>query len=64
MLFKEEGNIKDMLLKSLMLKQYKSIRRYFARQSYAKVVQKHKKISLVQKRALSKQAYTKAYTER
>jgi hypothetical protein len=41
-----------MLLSSLMLKQYGSIRRYFARQSYTKTVQKYKKILLVQRRAL------------
>jgi hypothetical protein len=35
-----------------MLEQYRSIRRYSARQSYARAVQKHKKISLVQRRAL------------
>jgi hypothetical protein len=35
-----------------MLEQYRSIRRYFARQSYAKAVRKYKKISLVQRRAL------------
>jgi hypothetical protein len=52
MFFKKEGNTRDILLGSLMLKQYKSIRRYSARQSYAKAVQKHEKISLVQRRAL------------
>jgi hypothetical protein len=41
------------LLGSLILKQYRSIRRYFARQSYAKAVQKYKKISLIQRRVLS-----------
>jgi hypothetical protein len=51
--FKEGGNTRDMLLGSLMLEQYGSIRRYSARQSYAKAVQKHKKISLVQRRVLS-----------
>jgi hypothetical protein len=50
--FKEEGSTRDMLLGSLILEQYRSIRRYSARQSYAKAVQKHKKISLVQRRAL------------
>jgi hypothetical protein len=62
--FKEGGNTRDMLLSSLMLEQYRSIRRYSVRQSYARVVQKHKKILLVQRRALSKQACTKAYTKR
>jgi hypothetical protein len=50
--FKERGSTRDILLNSLMLEQYKSIRRYSARQSYTKAVQKHKKISLVQKHAL------------
>jgi hypothetical protein len=50
--FKEGGSTRDMLLGSLMLEQYESIRRYSARQSYIRVVQKHKKISLVQRRAL------------
>jgi hypothetical protein len=45
--FKERGSTRDMLLGSLMLEQYRSIRRYSARQSYTKAVQKHKKISLV-----------------
>jgi hypothetical protein len=47
MSFKEGGSIRDMLLSSLMLKQYRSIRRYSARQAYTKVIQKHKKISLI-----------------
>jgi myosin heavy subunit len=50
--FKKEGSTKDMLLSSLMLEQYRSIRRYFVRQSYTKAVQKHKKILLVQRRVL------------
>jgi myosin heavy subunit len=50
--FKEGGSTRDMLLSSLMLEQYRSIRRYFARQSYVKAVQKHKKISLVQRHVL------------
>jgi hypothetical protein len=50
--FKEGGNTRDMLLGSLMLEQYRSIRRYSARQSYARAVQKHKKISLVQRHVL------------
>jgi hypothetical protein len=50
--FKEGGSTRDMLLGSLMLEQYGSIRRYFARQSYARAVQKHEKILLVQRRAL------------
>jgi hypothetical protein len=62
--FKKGGSIRDMLLSSLMLEQYRSIRRYSARQSYARAVQKHKIISLVQRRALLKQACTEAYTER
>jgi hypothetical protein len=45
--FKEGGSTRDMLLSSLMLEQYGSMRRYSARQSYTKAVQKHKKISLV-----------------
>jgi hypothetical protein len=51
--FKEGDSTRDMLLGSLILEQYRSIRRYSARQSYAKAVQKHKKILLVQRRALS-----------
>jgi hypothetical protein len=47
MLFKEEGSIRDMLLNSFILKQYKSIKKYSARQFYAKTVQKHKKILLI-----------------
>jgi hypothetical protein len=35
-----------------MLKQYKSIKRYSVRQFYTKVIQKHKKILLVQKHML------------
>jgi hypothetical protein len=62
--FKEGGSIRDMLLSSLMLEQYGSIRRYSARQSYAEAVRKHKKISLVQRRVLSKQACTEVYTGR
>jgi hypothetical protein len=62
--FKERGSTRDMLLSSLMLKQYKSIRRYSARQSYIKVVQKHKKILLVQRHVLLKQAYTEVCTRR
>jgi hypothetical protein len=62
--FKEGGSTRDMLLGSLILEQYGSIRRYSARQSYAGAVQKHEKISLVQRRAPSKQACTEAYTER
>jgi hypothetical protein len=62
--FKKEGSTRDMLLGSLMLKQYRSIRRYSARQSYTKAVQKHKKISLVQRRVSLKQACTEAYTEK
>jgi hypothetical protein len=50
--FKERSSTRDMLLSSLMLEQYGSIRRYSARQSYARAVRKHKKISLVQRRAL------------
>jgi hypothetical protein len=50
--FKERGSTRDMLLSSLMLEQYGSIRRYSARQSYARAVQKHEKISLIQRRAL------------
>jgi hypothetical protein len=64
MLFKEGGSIRDMLLGSLILEQYRSIRRYFVRQSYTKAVQKHKKILLVQRRAPLKQACTEAYTGR
>jgi hypothetical protein len=62
--FKKRGSIRDMLLGSLILEQYRSIRRYSVRQSYAKAVQKHKKISLVQRHALLKQAYTETYTKR
>jgi hypothetical protein len=62
--FKKGGNTRDMLLGSLMLEQYESIRRYSARQSYAGAVRKHKKISLVQRHAPLKQACTKAYTGR
>jgi hypothetical protein len=62
--FKKRGSIRDMLLGSLMLEQYRSIKRYFARQSYAKAVRKHKKISLVQRHAPLKQACTEACTER
>jgi hypothetical protein len=47
MLFKKKGSTRNMLVDSLMLEQYRSIRRYSARQSYVKAVQKHKKISLV-----------------
>jgi hypothetical protein len=61
--FKKGGNTRDMLLGSLMLEQYKSIR-YSVRQSYAEAVQKHKKISLVQRRVLLKQACTEACTRR
>jgi hypothetical protein len=50
--FKERGSTEDILPGSLMLEQYRSIRRYSARQSYARTVRKHKKISLVQRRAL------------
>jgi hypothetical protein len=50
--FKEGGSTRDILLGSLMLKQYRSIRRYSARQFYTKVVQKYKKILLIQRRAL------------
>jgi hypothetical protein len=59
--FKEGGS---MLLSSFMLEQYGSMRKYSARQSYAGAVRKHKKISLVQRRAPSKQACTEAYTRR
>jgi hypothetical protein len=52
MLFKEKGSTRDILLSSLILEQYKSIRRYSAKQFYAKVVQKHKKILLIQRRVL------------
>jgi hypothetical protein len=62
--FKEGGSTRDMLLGSLMLEQYGSMRRYSARQSYTRAVRKHKKISLVQRRALSKQACTEVCTER
>jgi hypothetical protein len=62
--FKEGGSTRDMLLSSLMLEQYGSMRRYFARQSYAGVVRKHKKILLVQRRALSKQACTEVCTRK
>jgi hypothetical protein len=64
MLFKKEGSIRDILLGSLILKQYKSIRRYSARQSYVKVVQKYKKILLIQRHVLLKQACTETYTEK
>jgi hypothetical protein len=40
------------LLSSLILKQYKSIKRYFVKQSYIKTVQKYKKILLIQKHIL------------
>jgi hypothetical protein len=50
--FKEKNSTKDILLSSLILKQYRSIRRYSVKQSYTKIVQKHKKISLVQRRVL------------
>jgi hypothetical protein len=62
--FKEGGSTRDMLLSSLMLEQYRSIRRYSARQSYAGAVRKHEKISLVQRHAPSKQACTEACTGR
>jgi hypothetical protein len=62
--FKEGGSTRDMLLGSLMLEQYGSIRRYSARQSYAGAVRKHEKISLVQRRAPLKQACTEACTGR
>jgi hypothetical protein len=62
--FKEGGSTRDMLLSSLILEHYGSMRRYSARQSYAKAVQKHEKISLIQRHALLKQAYTEAYTGR
>jgi hypothetical protein len=42
--FKEGGSIRDMLLGSLMLEQYRSMRRYSVRPSYARVVRKHKKV--------------------
>jgi hypothetical protein len=64
MLFKKGGSIRDILLGSLILKQYKSIRRYSARQSYVKVVQKYKKILLIQRHVLLKQACTETYTEK
>jgi hypothetical protein len=50
--FKEGGSTRDILLGSLMLEQYRSIKRYSARQSYARAVRKYKKISLVQRRVL------------
>jgi hypothetical protein len=62
--FKEGGSTRDMLLSSLMLEQYRSMRRYSARQSYARAVQKYKKISLVLRHVLLKQACTEAYTEK
>jgi hypothetical protein len=64
MLFKKRGSTRDMLLGSLMLEQYKSIRRYSAKQAYTKAAQKHKKILLVQEHALLKQACTKTYTKK
>jgi hypothetical protein len=64
MLFKERDSTRDMLLGSLILKQYKSIRRYSVRQSYVKVVRKHKIILLIQRRALSKQTCTEVYTKK
>jgi hypothetical protein len=51
--FKKGGSTGNILPGSLMLEQYGSIRRYSARQFYAGAVQKHKKISLVQRRAPS-----------
>jgi hypothetical protein len=62
--FKERGSTRDILLYSLMLEQYRSIRRYSTRQSYARAVQKYKKISLVQRGARLKQACTEVYTEK
>jgi hypothetical protein len=64
MLFKKRGNTEDMLLGSLILEQYRSIRRYSARQSYAKVVQKPEKISLIQRHVLLKQACIEVYTKK
>jgi hypothetical protein len=45
--FKKGGSTRDILLGSLMLEQYGSMRRYSARQSYARAVRKHEIISLV-----------------
>jgi hypothetical protein len=61
--FKKRGNIRYILLDNLILKQYKSIKRYFIRQSYTKTIPKHKKILLIQRRVLLKQACTKTYTK-
>jgi hypothetical protein len=62
--FKKRGSTRNMLLGSLILEQYRSIRRYSVKQSYAKVVQKYKIILLVQRHALLKQACTEAYTKK